>query len=515
MTNDYLKTTIMSHFSQLLMAVLLLNGPQLAGLTYYVSNSGNNANTGLSLAQAFLTIQKGADVAVAGDTVLVADGTYAGFDFRNKNGTAANPVVFKTIGTNALINLSGPIRNDGINIENADYVVVDGFIVNDMPGNGNGIRLVHAHFCVVRNCSCDNNAERGIFTGFTNDILIEHNVCTNSVDEHGIYVSNSSDRPIVRFNTCYGNNNIGIHMNGDLSAGGDGIISDAQVYGNIIYDNGLAAGINMDGVLNPLIFNNLIFNNHTAQGIALFKQDGAISTQGARIFNNTILVPSDGRWGILVRDSSNFGTEIYNNIILNFHPWRGCIAVEDTTGFISDYNILHDKMSATGDGSTIPLAQWQALGLDVHSQLAGTLNDIFEDAANADYHLAANSQAIDMGTAAVSAFVATDLDGTPRPLGTAFDIGCYEYVPFPSHVEVTTSSIGIYPNPTPDYVTINGEISNFNVQVLDITGQVVLNLTGANTPLTIHLGGLSPGLHFLLVENTNNQLLCLKKIIKE
>ena len=55
-------------------------------------------------------------------------------------------------------------------------------------------------------------------------------------------------------------------MNGDLSAGGDGIISDAQVYGNILYENKLAAGINMDGLQDPIIYNNLIYNNHTASG---------------------------------------------------------------------------------------------------------------------------------------------------------------------------------------------------------------------------------------------------------
>ncbi len=505
----------MRHFTHFLIALPLLCSVHLSAATYYVSNAGSNSNAGLSLALAFLTLQKGADVAVAGDTVLVANGTYAGFDFRNKNGTAANRVVFQTIGTSALINSSGPIRNDGINIESADYVTVDGFIVNNMPGNGNGVRVVTSDFCVVRNCSCDNNAERGIFTGFTDDILIEHNVCTNSVDEHGIYVSNSSDRPIVRFNECYGNNNIGIHFNGDLSSGGDGIISDAVVYGNILHDNGLAAGINMDGCLNPLIFNNLIYNNHTAQGIALFQQDGAISTQGAKIFNNTIIVPSDGRWGILVRDDSHLNTQIYNNVILNFHAWRGCIATEGTAQFASDYNVLHDKMSATGDGSAIPLAQWQALGFDLHSQLADPLDDIFEDPANGDYHLADNSQAIDTGTAVVSVSVPVDLDGTPRPLGDAFDIGCYEYVPFPAHVEVTGTSIGLYPNPTPDYVTINGDLTNFNLQVLDINGQVVLSLTGASAPLTISLNALNPGLHFLLVENASNQLLCLKKIIKE
>ncbi len=505
----------MRHFTCLWIALLFFTASRLSAATYYVSNTGNNANSGLSPAQAFLTIQKGADVAVAGDTVLVANGTYAGFDFRDKNGTAANRVVFQAMGASVLINQSGPIRNDGINIENADYVTVDGFIVNGMPGNGNGVRVVISDFCVVKNCHCDGNAERGIFTGFTDDILIEHNVCTNSVDEHGIYVSNSSDRPIVRFNTCYGNNNIGIHFNGDIFSGGDGIISDAQVYGNIIYDNGQAAGINMDGVLNPVIFNNLIFNNHFGQGIALFQQDGAISTQGAKIFNNTIIVPSDGRWGILLRDDANQGTQIYNNIILNFHAWRGCIAVDHPTQFTSDYNILHDKMSPDGDGSAILLAQWQALGFDTHSQLADPLTAIFEDPANDDYTLAENSQAIDAGTALVSPFVTVDLSGATRPLGAAFDIGCYEYASATSAVDLTGASVELHPNPTSDEVTISGELSNFELRVLDVHGRAVLKQTVKSMPLTISLKGLSPGLYFLLVENELNQLQCLRQIIKE
>lgn len=394
--------------------------------SYFVSNSGSNSNDGLSLATALLTLQHAADIAVAGDSIFVENGTYVGFDFRNENGTSANPIVFKTLGNNVLINQSGPIRDDGINIENADFIVIDGFIVNNMTGNGNGIRLVNADNCVVRNCSCDNNAERGIFTGFTDDILIENNVCTNSIDEHGIYVSNSSDRPIIRFNECYGNNNIGIHINGDLSAGGDGIISDAQIYGNIIHDNNLAAGINMDGVEHPIVFNNLIYNNHTAQGIALFQQDGAIVTHGAKIFNNTIIVPSDGRWGILLRNGANVDTEIYNNIIINQHAWRGCITVEATAGFTSNYNIVNDKMSASGDGSAITLAQWQALGFDLNSQLADDLVDIFENPAGNNYQLASGSQAIDMGTNLVSGIVTVDIIGTSRPIGTGYDVGAYE-----------------------------------------------------------------------------------------
>ena len=285
--------------NKLLVCIFVLaTATTLIGQTnYYVSNSGSNANNGLTPGTAFLTIQFASDLVSAGDTVFIADGTYGGFDHRNTNGTLADPIVFIGQGDNVILNQKGPLRNDIVNIENADYIVIDNIIANDALINGNGIRVVLSDNCIIRNCSADNNAERGIFTAFTDDILIEHNVCTNSIDEHGIYVSNSSDRPIIRYNECYGNNNIGIHMNGDLSAGGDGIISDAEVYGNIIHNNNLAAGINMDGLENPVVYNNLIYNNHFAQGIALFQQDGAIMTSGAKIFNNTIIVPSDGRWG--------------------------------------------------------------------------------------------------------------------------------------------------------------------------------------------------------------------------
>ena len=413
--------------SKFFLSLLLLLSVQAVNATnYYVSNAGDDTNSGLSLADAFLTIQHAADLVTAGDTVFVDDGTYVGFDLRDVNGTAVNPIVFKGLGNNVLINQSGPIRDDGINIENADYITIDGFIVNDMPGSGNGIRLVLSDFCVVRNCSCDNNAERGIFTGFTDDILIEYNVCSNSIDEHGIYVSNSSDRPIIRFNECFGNNAIGIHMNADLSQGGDGIISDAQIYGNVIHDNNQAAGINMDGLENPIVYNNLIYNNHFAQGIALFQQDGAIMTSGAKIYNNTIIVPSDGRWGILMKDGANVNTEVYNNIIINQHSWRGCITVEDTTGLTSDFNILNDKMSDSGDGSTITLAQWQALGFDGNSLLADALPAIFEDPSSDDYTLAMNSQAVDAGTSLVSPTVTVDIIGTIRPNGPNYDIGAYE-----------------------------------------------------------------------------------------
>ena len=498
-----------------LLFILIVSCLQLKATNYYVSNSGSDSNDGLTAVNAFETLQHAADTAAAGDTIFVENGTYTGFDLRNKNGTNANPIVFKANGANVIVNQKGPLRNDIVNIENADYIIIDGFITNNAPGNGNGIRVVTSDNCIVRNNSCDNNAERGIFTAFTDDILIENNVCTNSIDEHGIYVSNSSDRPIIRYNECYGNNNIGIHMNGDLSSGGDGIISDAQVYGNIIHDNNGAAGINMDGLQNPVVYNNLIYNNHSSQGIALFQGDGAIVTNGAKIFNNTIIIPSDGRWGILVKNGANVNTEIYNNIIINQHAWRGCITVEAISQFTSDYNILNDKMSANGDGSAITLAAWQGLGFDNHSLLADALTSIFVNTGANDYQLTSNSQAIDTGTNLVNSIVSTDLNGDSRPSGTGYDIGAYEFNSTLSTDDVSLINLKIFPNPSSDYFSIvydESLLHIINIDLLDIQGKVVRSFA-KNKRLTVN--NISSGIYMLRFELEDHTIFQKKVIISK
>ncbi|MDQ3141628.1 MAG: right-handed parallel beta-helix repeat-containing protein [Bacteroidota bacterium] len=488
---------------------------QLQAINYFVSNAGNDTHTGLTRSFPFLTLQKAVSVVAAGDSVFVENGKYAGFDIRNKHGNQHNRIVFQALGNQVLINKRGPNREDGINVENANYITIDGFIVSDMPGAGNGIRLVFADFCVVRNCTCDRNAERGIFTGFTDDILIEHNVCMNSVDEHGIYVSNSSDRPIIRYNECFRNNNIGIHLNGDISQGGDGIISDAQIYGNKIYDNGRAAGINMDGVENPIIYNNLIYDNHFAQGIALFQQDGAIVTRGAKIFNNTIIVPSDGRWGILMYEGAQVNTEIYNNIIINNHTWRGCISAENLTGLKSDFNLLNDKMSFTGDGSSVPLQDWQQKGLDLHSIIGTDLTAIFRNPANFDFHLASNSVAINAGTNLVSSVVHEDFDHRIRPIGSAYDLGCFEF-PEATSTESPTNSkaLSVFPNPVSNWIHIEGAEEYSGIQILDPLGIINLEIRGTELPNKVNLATLIPGIYFLRVTNGVNGDCSTIKVIK-
>ncbi len=395
----------------------------VAQSTYYVSENGSNTNNGLTPQTAFETLQYAADMVSAGDSVLVLEGNYVGFDIRT-NGTQNSSIVFKAIESNVVIDERNAVTPDGINIENTSWIVIDGFEVHDQPRAG--IRVAVSDYITIKNNYCHNNYRWGIFTGFTDDLIIENNTCSYSTDEHGIYVSNSSDRPTIRNNHSFNNNGCGIHMNGDISMGGDGIISNAVVEGNTIHDNGLGGGsaINMDGVQDSKIFNNLIYNNH-ATGIAMYQIDGGDASKNNKVYNNTIIQPSDGRWNIIAVNGST-GNTLYNNILINHHSFRGSIAIDaaSSTGFVSDHNILVNRLSDDDGSSNMTLTQWQALGYDLHSMIADPENQIFVDYTNGNFHLLQNAQAVDAGTNLVLPIVFEDLDNISRPQGNGFDIGC-------------------------------------------------------------------------------------------
>ena len=242
------------------------------------SPTGSDTAAGTSAAP-WKTLQHAANVVGPGDSVTARVGNYVGFDL-DTSGTAAAPIEFDA-DPGVLINQPNPVRTQyGINLEDASHIVIDGFSVTGMPQAG--VRSVgfdgsdFASFVTIRNVHSYNNGEWGIFTGFVNDLLIENNVTSGSVDEHGIYVSNSGDRPVIRNNISFNNHGNGIHMNGDLSQGGDGIIigRDRERQHHLQQRHvGGGSGINMDGVQNSRIENNLIYGNH-ASGISLYQIDG-------------------------------------------------------------------------------------------------------------------------------------------------------------------------------------------------------------------------------------------------
>jgi hypothetical protein len=105
----------------------------------YVSTTGNDANKGLSIAQAFATITHAASIAVAGDCVMVLPGTYQqqvtvsnGGDANTSTGYVA--FVSQVQHAAKIIPLSTTYSTFVLGT-GANYVIVDGF---DIEGGGVG-----------------------------------------------------------------------------------------------------------------------------------------------------------------------------------------------------------------------------------------------------------------------------------------------------------------------------------------------------------------------------------------
>ena len=408
---------------------------------FYVSTTGSDSNPGTS-ALPWRTLQHASNIADDGDRVTVRPGAYVGFDLRRSGALNAPIEFFAEPGVS--INAASTVRKrdgialDGINLEGASHVIIDGFSIAGMPEAA--VRTVgfsnnFATNVTVRNVTATNNGVWGIFTGHVNNLLIESNTTSGSIDEHGIYVSNSGDNPVIRNNVSFNNHGSGIHMNGDLSQGGDGIISGALISGNRIYNNAIpnaenpmlggGSGINMDGVQNSRIENNLVYNNH-ASGISLYSEDGAAGSTGNVVVNNTVHQPSDGRWALNIRDGSTNNTA-YNNILLNDHSFRGSInlTADSVAGFTSNYNAVISRFSRNDGGTVLTLPNWtSSTGQDANSFLA-TAAALFENAGAGDYRLLSSSPARNAGTSQLAP--PADFLGLPRPVGGVFDIGAFEF----------------------------------------------------------------------------------------
>ncbi len=481
--------------------VLCVAGAALA-VDYHVAPPplGADSNPGTAAAP-LATIQRAANIVNPGDTVIVHPGTYQGFNV-GRSGTAAAPITFRTIhpdqpgggGGAVVINAAAAEPFNGsrprarINIDSASHIIIEGFEIVGVPDHRQskaGIRVVcppGGDFgnITVRRVNAHHNGQWGMLTGHVHHITVEDSTFSDSTAEHGLYLSNSGDGHIVRRCTFRNNSSNGIHINADGSQGGDGIISGVLVERNTIVNNGIGStytdsagvvrtvagggsGINCDGVRDSIIRNNVLFNNH-ASGISLYRIDGALGASGNLVVNNTIVQGSAAnpaaRWCLNIADASTSNV-VFNNILLNYHTFRGSIIItaDSLPGFTSNANIVMDRLDPDGDGpiATLSLAQWRAqTGQDAQSRaLAQSLwATLFADLPAGDLRLAPASAARDLGLALLAGRSAptSDHDGTTRPINGAFDIGAFEFPVAPPCPGDFDASGTLDPDDLSDYI---------------------------------------------------------------
>ena len=462
----------------------------LTASTYYVSNTGADSNDG-SYRNPWRTLQYSAEQVTAGDTVFVENGTYSGFSIESA-GTETNPIVYMAMGDSVIVNESS--NRDNIEVFLAHYVVIDGFVVQNAQRAGISVLGYADNECkgvVLKNNTCTQNGRWGIFTGYAANILIENNETSYSGEEHGIYVSNSADNPVIRNNITHHNYGSGIQINADPALDGDGIISNALVENNICYENGEGGGaaLNFASIRQSLIRNNILYANH-AGGMA-FWDDGYGSGMGCKynkIFNNTVVMPEDGRWALNMINSST-GNKIVNNILIHKGN-RGGLETDASSmdGLVSDYNIL-SKISY--NETWMSLSEWNTESGQDSNSFSASAEELFT--GSDDYHLIEGASAIDAGTNLSD--VPFDFEGDARPTGNSTDIGADEAVvtlinrrnPHPKGTQLKL--LGNFPNPFNGQTTIRyvlAKPSAVEISVYTITGEKIK---------TIFYGFQQTGLH--------------------
>ena len=299
-------------------------------------------------------------------------------------------------GAHVVVNRPGPHNkhNSIIEIEGfssskvADWIVA-GFEVSKSPKYGVDVRVTER--ITIQQNHVHNSALTGIFTAFSNHVLIQGNE-TDHNGEHGIYQSNSSVYPTIRANKSHHNASAGIHMDGDISQQpGNGLVQFATVENNAIWENGAkgGSGINCDGVDDSVFRNNLLYNNH-ASGISLYAIDGAHASSNNKVYNNTIVMAPNSRFVVNIPDDGNapppVGNLVENNILYTPDSFHGCILIANSSvpGFHSDYNVVVNHFSDDGGNRSMSIAQWQSLGFDAHS-IVSTPGQLFVDPAHQNY----------------------------------------------------------------------------------------------------------------------------------
>jgi hypothetical protein len=417
--------------------------------TYFASPLGSDANNG-SMSAPWRTLQAAKKILKPGDTLLIADGDYPGGVVHNVDGQPGKPITYKAINPGrAILHGDQTTLYDVFTVREADYVVVDGLVLRD--GLRVGMYVANSCNVTVRNCFALNNRVTGLFSGYSDDLLFENNECAFNREQHGIYFSNSGDRPVIRYNNCHDNGRCGIQLNGDgklvrpqYGTRGDGIIMRAVVDSNIIYNNGAegGAGINLFSVREGVISNNLIYNN-LAGGIALYNDNLKDATQwGSKnnlIVGNTIhFRPTEGRWCLSFRHGS-CDNVVQNNILSG--GYRGAYQFDDTSPFKADNNLLY---SAKCNFVAVDNVTGKFLTASVYQSRTG--NDLksvysepkFAGVPSADFHLLSGSPAIGAGILVQE--VSWDLEGHTISQSCKPDIGCYGGASAAN--AISTSSIG-------------------------------------------------------------------------
>ena len=423
--------------------------------TYYVDNNvGSDANPGTQ-SQPWKSIQKAANTAMPGKTILVQAGTYDENVKINTSGTASARIIFQA---------AGKVVTHGFTVH-ANYVTINGFeITNKVPDfSGWGVYLAGSNDLVENNDIHDTSW--GGIIAFAN--MADPALASNDLIQHNkIYQVGQMGIDLRGRNNIAEYNDISYVMqypdwltNLPSWADADGIHFHGQGHilrGNYIHDISYSQPENISPHID--CFQTFADANHEAASNIVIEQNRC---------DNDFLVHSTGEGGsgftiadasdILIRNNlvdafvnvfllNDTSISILNNTLIgnlrqnvNLSPTGVQInagttntVIENNIFYNQPGNIIYVKGAQPISGKNIIYRDdgQQINSNDTYSPVNDLwdINPLFVDSQNGDYHLQAGSPAIDAGYN-LNQSVPNDFAGTIRPQGQDYDIGAYEYTP--------------------------------------------------------------------------------------
>ena len=366
-----------------------------------------------------------------------------------KNGIKATRVDQLTITNNFIKHVD---LSSGIGVWNATYIVV----------SHNTIDTPHWYH------ECQGAYDEGLTISVVNNFEVSYNslvytetkpagYCTGA-QRLGIDIKESSQNGIVHHNIVNNFDAGSIYVDGwHAGAGGTPSLNHINIYQNYVQNGGgITVGCEQsDGIVEYVnIYNNLVINAYFS-GIQVRGAWGDGLRKNINIYNNTVYGAStlggNGGAGIYVttanlQSNNTDSAVIIRNNISNFYFLAtgggsvGQIRAGNSTiaGMVTaDHNIVYGPQVCSQDFPNC---------IELGSRVSASPANLYLDPGTFDLHLKSGSLAIDTGADLTAQEVINDYDSKPRPIGTNFDIGAYEYgeiVPSPSP--------SIFPTPSPSF----------------------------------------------------------------
>jgi hypothetical protein len=407
-----------------LVVISLVALPAANAATYYVATNGVDTNPGTQPLP-FKTIQHGIDFVANGDSIQVTPGTY--FEhivWTNKSlslqGAGPGQSIIDGAHSGTCVTVqSGLVSPTGI---------IAGFTIQNGTAAPFAGGMVNYYFSglIVSNCDFTANTGNGggaIYNSGAAPLVTGCRFLSNSAIS-GAGMFNSSSSPIV--SNCVFAGNTGSHAGAMYNSGGSPFVLRCTFTNNTA-NNG--AGI-FNWNSSPTV-SNCVFAGNTSIDLLSdgggMHNDADVGTSNPLVINCTFR-SNNATWG---------GGGIYSRI--GRPTLVNCTFTEN--GNIAVYNdaycwatmancIFWGNWSTNGSSAIYDRLPSVVTYSDVQGGWPGTGNlnadPLFVNAAIGNLRLQTGSPCINAGSATATNLPATDLDGAPRSLGGAPDMGAYE-----------------------------------------------------------------------------------------